>query len=240
MSRRRPKLATKWKKNLTEEILASHIVDWLEARGWDVYQEVQLYSAYGVADIVAVKDKIHWTIEVKRAFGFKVLDQAQNWKPFSHKVSIAVPSKRFLGVEYQVLKMLGIGMFIIGPDEHMTLAEDVIFAQEIFEAVEQKGPIRLPKLLPEHKEMAKAGSAGGGYVTPFRLTRIRLVESVTENPGRDIVEVMEGIEHHYRNRFSARRSIMDLISKKVIHELRFEKAEGGKVLMYPAGVEDQE
>ena len=231
MTPRRPKLKTKWKKNLTEEILAQYVVDWLEARNWDVYHEVQLYARMDVVDLAAVKDGIYWMIEVKKAFGFKVLQQAMNWKQFSHKISVAVPSKEFLGVEYATLKHLGIGLFIIGPDK-LGIYEDGLLVQEDFQAEYREGPIRLPELLPEHKELARAGSPGGGHVTPFRMTRMRLVEHVNENPGKDIKEVLGDITHHYGSVRSARQSIMDLISRGIIHELVMVR-EDGKVLLYP-------
>lgn len=73
-----------------EQALAQHVIDWLEAQHWDVYQEVPLHGGGSkTADIVAVRNGLVWVIECKTTLSLAVMAQASSWNV--HLRSIAVP-----------------------------------------------------------------------------------------------------------------------------------------------------
>ena len=65
---------------MKETVLAEKVIAWLEDYGWDVYQEVQIFPAGEVCDIVAVQNRIVWAIETKTTFCLAVIAQAEKWK----------------------------------------------------------------------------------------------------------------------------------------------------------------
>ena len=101
---------------MKETDLAKPIIDYLESRNWDVYQEVPCGS--GVADIVAVLDQKVWVIELKKTLSIQLLDQAILRHYKVNYVSIGVPltkthSSMSSPAVTMILNTYGIGVFTV-------------------------------------------------------------------------------------------------------------------------------
>jgi hypothetical protein len=150
---------------LTEADLASKVVSWLESDGWEVFQEVQPEGWGGPrADIVAVQEGRVWVVECKKQFSFDLLAQAEKWKPYSNRASIAVPyARRSDGrsTAFRVAGLLGLGVFEV--ESLWPVDADRIPAVKQVVEPEYRGFVDWKlrdALRPEHKEYAKAGESG--------------------------------------------------------------------------------
>jgi len=186
-----------------ETELGRHIKNSLIQDGWDVYCEV-LYRG-SVADIVAVKNGKILIVECKLSFGLTVMEQADHWRRLgcAHLVSVAVPSASSFGL--LICNWLGLGVMTVSGD-----------GNEVYERnpprfIRQANPERLLKALKPEQKVAEAGSAGGGYWTPFKETVRNLERFVKANPGCTLKEAMDGIKHHYRTSSSARINMLHWI-----------------------------
>jgi len=182
-----------------EEDLAAVVVAWLRERGWEVFQEVQVYPLGPVADIVARKDGLYWLIEVKVSLGFKVMAQALRWNHRAHMVSVAVPSTGegsgdARAVAARCLKRDGIGLLEISG--RMGKVWVVVEPAQIPDAeVFRK---YLDDVLSDgHKTYAPAGNARGRRWSPFQATCMDLRRYVEANPGCLALDAVQAIEHHY-------------------------------------------
>lgn len=179
----------------TETELAKWTIAWLENMEWDVYQEVTHGQGLPRADIVAKRGTIIWVIETKLSFGLSVLQQAHYWRAHTHMVSVAT----WLHVKdfgKGIAKHLGVG--IISPCRERTT--------EIIRPALNRNPLKLPKLHPEHKVFAEAGSNGSWY-TPFQRTSRIVAETVKNYPGLTMKELVSQVDHHYASAASARQSL---------------------------------
>lgn len=101
------------KAKVHEVVLGRHVVAWLEAEGWDVFQEVQPHGG-AVADIVATRSGILIVVELKASPTFDLLDQTIRWKAYAHQVYGAVPKARPSNgrqMAIHVFGRYGIGLF---------------------------------------------------------------------------------------------------------------------------------
>lgn len=205
------------KKKPPEEVLAAKVITWLEADGWDVYQEVRPYPTYPRAiDIVAVKPNNVWAIECKTSLNLEVMAQAKDAQIYANTVSIAVPSaKRSDGRTFavDVLTYFGIGCIFVN------LKMDQI---RVKLSPRPRPGERLRKVLcPEHKTHAKAGSRKGGQWTPFKATAEAIAEYVLQHPEGTTLKALEAaVKHHYKSKASFMRSIPRLVSKGVVKGVR--------------------
>src|SRR5262245_58424125 len=107
-----------WTKVETE--LAKVVVDDLRARGWKVYQEVDVRGS--ACDIAAVMGTVLWAIECKVSLGVGVLAQARGWLDGANLVSVAVlPGRHSDGrrLAEDMAKTLGIGVLEVhGPNTY--------------------------------------------------------------------------------------------------------------------------
>jgi hypothetical protein len=220
---------SKWPES--EMDLAATVVDWLKSEGWEVYQEVQLYET--VADIVAVKDGVTRIIECKRTFGLDVIAQALSWKFYCHESYVAVPafntepspSQRRRGLLYRtapktrtlaqnILRHYGLGM--IEASENRYRPGDIKVERKILAESDLK-PDGVKKLLESiteaHKDYCPAGSASGGYITPFSMTCDNIRQYLKEYGQSAIGDIVAEIDHHYTNSKSAVASIRKWASK---------------------------
>jgi len=195
-----------------EAEIGAGVVAWLEDQHWDVYQEVKYYG--GIADIVAVNGNLVWVIECKRSLTLHVMDQARGWR--THFRSVAVPRpKRFRErfTAYGVAKnYFKVGVLEVSRTE---------FRGEVGYSVEVKVPAPLMRehhkfakmliekgLVPEQKVMAKAGTKGGNYSTPYKRTMTAVRRFIEKNPGCTIKEIMDDLgKMHYASDASARSTI---------------------------------
>lgn len=188
----------------TEADVARPVVAWLEEQHWDVYQEVQ-FSKYGgsVADIVAVRHKLLWIIEVKKSLTLSVLEQAYRWP--TPLRSIAVPKAQ---TPRRMANKLAKEYFKVGVIE---------VGQRVYEAISapiQRGHYQhsikyyLPKLKEEHKTFAEAGSTGRGHFTPYKQTIKWVKTFIKQNPSCTINDIYKDLgDCHYAGKASMKSNL---------------------------------
>lgn len=184
----------------SEQELAKLVVAWLQAQHWDVYQEVSSGLLNARADIVAVQGDLSWIIEAKMSLSLELIAQAVDWLGWGNFVSIAIPSSRSRarGRAYakQLLRKRGIGIIELSGDDLLHQ-----YAPRKFRRIRR--PIT-ELLCDAQKTMAQAGSAKGGYATPFALTCQAAKRFVQGHPGCTMRELVDGIDHHYMCDITAR------------------------------------
>jgi hypothetical protein len=208
------------KYNISEAQLAEAVVTYLEGWQWEVYQEVS-HNGGARCDIIATRGKIQWAIECKLSLGFPVLEQAYNWKPWCHYVSVAVPYSRGNFSE-RICDQLNIGILHVNPIY-------ILNPSRCFPTVSERKAPKLfrqalgLKLVEEQKHWAKAGSQSGcGYYTPFKKTVMNMINIVSMEAGIEYVDLIKKSEHHYGNDTTARNCLRKFIGTSVIPELRLE------------------
>lgn len=202
-----------------EEDLARVVVSHFEASGYQVYKEVCHHGGGSSRlDIYCVKEGDTIAIETKLNMGLTVLDQANTWVGRANKVYIAIPYKK-KQISYfarEICRNFGLGILLVN---------DSRYDQAIIEWLKPAictEPVDPPKIYEEQKDSI-AGNARGEFVTPFSLTRIKLVEYVKTNPGCSLSDAVRNIKHHYEHEQSAKSALRKLILGGVIDELKIEK-----------------
>lgn len=184
---------------MTEADLAARLVAWLEAAGWDVYQEVECWG--GLADIVAVRDRRAWLIECKLVMGFDVVAQADRHIGTAHYVSVAVPRRRSYSgargrrLARDLLRWRGIGLLELP-------ARDYGEPGQVVEKVAPRLQRRLAhdvrlKLRPEQKTHARAGTNRGGQWTPWQANLREIRSYVAAHPGTTLKELATELRTDY-------------------------------------------
>ena len=197
------------KRKYNEADIAEVLVDYLESKDWDVYQEVQFHNYGGIADIVAVKDDELWIIETKTSLTFSVMAQAESWQ--SHYRSVAVPrtiqrDSKGRHLAYRICRhYLRIGVIEISP----AYSDVFIIVAPALQNIDKRSIERkLDILSPLHKEYAKAGSSGSGHLTPFKYTLLQIKEFIEENSGCTMNDIIEHIgKGHYSSESSAKNNL---------------------------------
>ena len=215
---------------MKETELAEKVVIWLQDYQWEVYQEVQIFSASEVADIVAVQNKIVWVIECKTSFSLAVIAQANKWKDYSHYSSIAVPQVRAsTGSQFgnTVLRRFGVGKLELGLYERGI--REITKPQLNRKAMADRF---LCVLSEKHKTFAKAGNNEGLRFTPFQDTCSQIAREVAQNPGLTIKELLTRIRHHYASPESARSSLLHWANAGKIRGIEV-RQEGKYIKFYP-------
>ncbi len=194
---------------MKESDVAEVVVNWLESKDWDVYQEVQFRPGSSIADIVAVKDEQMWIIETKISLGFAVLAQAKYWR--CHYRSIAVLRSRRGGsvgrqLAYDVCRnYLGVGIMEVLPSDSDIW---VVVAPQLQEGIDGFVENQRRILSPLHKTFAKAGSSGSGHLTPYKETMLEIREFIGSHPGCTLAEIIGYVGRaHYAHEASAKNGI---------------------------------
>tara|TARA_R110000772_G_scaffold2410_4_gene8595 strand:- start:66704 stop:67330 length:627 start_codon:yes stop_codon:yes gene_type:complete len=191
-----------------ESDLADIVIKHFEKDNYEIYSEVIYKSGSKRADIVAVKNNEYIVIETKMSMNMTLLEQGYFWKDKVHKVYICCPSKRKLNrFALQVCRDLGIGIYIYRKNKLVLMNDSTICSDP-----------DLPKLHEQQKDSI-SGSKGGGFVTPFRLTREKLVKYITENGNSSLHSAIKNIDHHYSSIYSAKNALHKMINTNVITEL---------------------
>ena len=196
------------------------LVKHLVSENWEVYQEVVLGAYSGVADIVAVKkeERLAWIIEVKLSIGQDLRYQLGARRYYSPYVAGATPyPKRFTQKRKDFIEELatkGIGFYHVHDNGHVEVVQLPDPAKETNERrygtkhFEDRYD-RFFHLPEECKTFCLAGSAKGGYLTPFKITCMNIKNYVEEHPGCSLREAVLSIEHHYSSDDSAISSLYD-------------------------------
>lgn len=205
---------------MSEERLAASVVAALERQGWTVYQEVQYPKARGRADVVAVKGSLLHVIEVKVAFGFKVLDQAHRWLGVANLVSVATEPTRLSHVRERVCEHLGVGWYVAEWGEDLT--ERV--APRLFR---RAAPGLRAALRPGHQTSARAGT-NGAYWSDWRATCGRLAALIVAEPGLTMNEAVKKITHHYSTERSAAAALTRNVETGAVPSVVFREVGPGR------------
>jgi hypothetical protein len=180
----------------SEVELAAHVVAWLQGRGWIVHQEVEMGRGGPRCDLVAVRGRILWAIECKRGVGLAVLEQAHQWLPHAHRVSVATRSTRN-AFAARVLRDYGVGWLavagsgrvrpVVAPSERRRISE------------------RLARsLADEQRTFAPAGNARARFWSPWKATVAEVQAFAASHPAASFADLVRGIRHHYRTPATAR------------------------------------
>lgn len=218
---------------LAEVDIARPVVDWLHRHEWEVYQEVSVAVYGAVADIVAVRGKLIWVVEVKRSRTLSLLDQARGWVGHANLVSVATPVVRqsyqqiVRGTTWDwCLEQLGLGYFVVGSAVHASIRKWPKLQRRRTETLESR-------LREEHKTYCAAGSTSGDRWTPFRDTVAQLRKVAERQPGILLVEAVDSISHHYANDGTARGALRKWAMEGRLPGVDIRVADG-RVRVWPA------
>ena len=171
---------------------------WLESAGYEVFAEVQSGQGGTRADIVAIQKPIITIVEMKVTLSLDLIGQAVRWKRLANYVFVAVPrSHKRSTSDYacQLLRQEGIGLLEVdGPNVYKKFAPK--FNRRISNQMRDT-------LVEQHTDLP-GGHAGGGYVTPYKLT-IDRVKKYLENESRwsdnggwtSMAQILKYCETHY-------------------------------------------
>jgi hypothetical protein len=203
-------------KKLREIDIAKPVVAYLQARGWTVYQEVELL--FGIADIVAELDGKLWVVEVKNSLSLALIAQANRWLGSTHWVSLAIPRRnnsvplseaRRFGM--QLLEERGIGVFVVDFSTNTQgRVLDYLSTRPRMFRRPNLGHLQgiRESLKPVHKTFAEAGSPGGAHWTPYKGSCLEIEQYVKYHPGCTVKELVDELgKLHYSNGSSARHSL---------------------------------
>lgn len=210
-----------------EEDLAAVVVRHLRDLRWEVYPEVQPRRFKCCADIVAVQGPVVWVLETKLSFGLSVIEQAHDWRPYAHFVSVAVPWSRRTRMAEIICRRLGIGVLRIRKDG---MIDERALPDFNRKALADRLRVDLTE---RHKTYAPAGNAAGRRYTPFRRTCESVAAAVRERPGLLLKELLDSVPTHYLNRASARTCLPRWVREGLVDGVRMER-DGRFLRLYPA------
>jgi len=203
---------------MKEVELGELVIDWLKTQkpGWEVFQEIRhsKYAGSPIADIVCVKEKSVWVIELKKRLNLDVIRQAENWKVDFRSIAVMLPKTTsgkdnarwwFTKIRYH----MGIGTILIDPARYGP------------RVIEHKEP-KLYDQNPYHQEgfleicnsgltkgMAKAGGKDGGYWTPYKETMKSVRSYIEKHPGCGVGDIVGALgKMHYSSEHSAKTNLV--------------------------------
>ena len=216
--------------------MAEVVIEFMTAKGWDIYQEVDLGQSRPVVDIVGVRGGVHWIVECKLSLSMALMEQAWRLKPWAELVSIATPDlKCTKGHTFaqHALRRDGLGWLRAKADR---VCPDTSIAALYRKNQLWPGTARHvgTHLRDAQKTGCAAGTNGGGYHTRFKETVRQLIEYVTANPGCTLGQALRSIDHHYQTIESAKSSIRKYVSDDIVKGIVI-KNQGGILRAYPDG-----
>lgn len=195
---------------MKESDLAKIIIKELESEGYEIYSEVLHSPGSKIADIVAVKDGYYISIETKMSMNLTLLEQAWFWKDKVHETYICYPTSRKANkFAMDMCKDLGIGVYLYSKKKG--------YLNKSVNSSVCNDP-DLPQLYEQQKESV-SGTSGGGHVTPFKITRDKLIEYVKEEKECSLISAIKNIDHHYSSDRSAKQALHKMINIDVISDL---------------------
>lgn len=201
---------------MTETELCEKAIIWLQEQHWNIYQEVQPLRGSSIYDLVAVRERVVWTLEAKLSFGLSLVRQAHRALHHANMVSIVIPwAKPSKNRDFARLlcRHFGIGIVTIGTRHN---PDEIEYESGRFFRPPQCWIDTLRKcLLPEMMtgEFGKAGNDTGARWTPYRRTMIEVRDFLTKNGPSTIKEIMAHIGHHYASDAGAKSCIPSALRK---------------------------
>lgn len=179
----------------SEADLASVVVAWLEACGYDVYQEVELRPGGIRADIVARRGPELTIVETKTSASLAVLYQAMERRGCAHRVYVGVPRSAIAFRE--LCTEIGIGVLHVRTGSNETWDAPRV-DEEVSSRRWNTRPLKLAgRLRPEHKTAAAAGSQTGGHWSRWRDTCAQIARIAAQHPGIALKAAIAQVTHHY-------------------------------------------
>jgi hypothetical protein len=185
---------------IKESDLYQPVKRFLEDAGYEVYAEVEpkLSGNWNArADVIGYNKPAVCIVEMKTSLSVELIEQAYKWLPHAHYIYVAVPWRK-KKVPTFILKLLN--NFGIGVLEVNSYGRAVTTQRAKFNRPRHKHDwSRI--LLPQHQTWVEGGNAGGGYVTPYKLTIERVKQYLSRNPHRwfSMQEILDHCETHYSN-----------------------------------------
>lgn len=208
---------------MKEVELGEILVNWLKEHRpeLEVYQEIRpsKYAGTSVADVVCVTpENLVWIIEIKSGLNLDVIRQAESWCVDYRSIAIQLP--RTISAEdnakwwlQKINRSWGIGSLIIFPNnssvpvlEHKApkLNELSTYESEKFLQTVEGG---------KTKGFAQAGTAEGGYWTPYKESMIKVREYVVKHPGCGVGDIVNALgKLHYASQHSARTNLVKALN----------------------------
>ncbi len=215
---------------MSEVELAAHVVAWLRGRGWTVHQEVEMGRGGPRCDLVAVRGKLLWAIECKTGVGLAVLEQAHQWLPHAHRVSVATRRSRN-AFAVRVLRDYGIGWLavagparirpVVAPAERRRISEKLVRS-----------------LADEQRSFAPAGNARARFWSPWKATVAEVQAWSAAHPTAPFADLLRAIRHHYRTAATARSCLRRHIEDGLVPGVRLER-DGRRLVIRAAPVQPE-
>jgi len=226
------------REKYSEAAIARVVIEELQLRGYETYEEVSTGYGSKRADIVAVHGPVVMIVETKVAFSVDLMSQLVEWYNAAHYVIGAAPNNcQSMFQDYARIK--GIGLWRVIPDTRESMYSTRISEMVAPRMMRAALTYHIKRCLsPEQKtggEFAKAGTNGGNHWSPFRSTVRNLIAVVHATPGITMKEAVRQTQHHYSSASSAVSVLPRLIRQGVIPEISIEETRPLK--LWPANHE---
>lgn len=227
---------------MTEADIARYAIEWFEAQGATIYQEVD--TPYGRADFVADGAPLLSVVECKKTPSWYLMHQARRWRGLAHHIWIVTQNVRSPQYVTYYLEQDGIGWIGVDgeqiddekkrPNRYYLIGEcgngiEVYCWPRLNRILRQvRKPLR-DYLQDEHRTYADAGTSGS-YWTPFKQMKKMVSEYVQANPGCTYQEVQAGLPGAPYNSSCGR--FIGLLSRNGFEGV-VRKLEGRRIRLYP-------
>jgi len=151
-----------------------------------------------------------------------VLEQAHQWLPHAHRVSVATRRSqnafaarvlRDYGVGWLAVAVSGRVRPIVAPAERRRISERLVRS-----------------LADEQRSFAPAGNARARFWSPWKATLAEVQAFAAAHPAAPLSDLVRGIRHHYRTAATARSCLRRHIEDGLVPGVALER-EGGRLLV---------
>lgn len=168
---------------MRETELFAPVKGWLEYGGNIVYSEIQPHKGtLKRADVLGLHSNIITVVELKKSLNLDVMGQCVEWTPHAHLIYAAVPEpiqhkrmKNYHGKHInkfaeRIMREYGIGLLYVSEKGEV----EILLRPRLNRRVTSL----LPESINEYHEShsPEGGTSGGGYITTYRTTILRLHE----------------------------------------------------------------
>lgn len=163
--------------NIKETDLFIPVKEWMEDVGYKVYSEVSPINISKRADIVGILNPITTVVELKTSLSLDLIEQSIDWIPHANYIYAAVPrpKKRYNQLSLKILKQYGIGLIEVDLKRGKSTCL-------MYPRMNRRVSSNIKDSLTEYHEKYSpdGGSTGGGYITEYRITMIKVKEFLTK------------------------------------------------------------
>lgn len=183
---------------MKESDLFLPVKTWLESHDYTVYSEVTPQRMSTRADVVGITPLLTTVVELKQSLSLDLIEQAIDWIPHANYIWVAVP-KRKGEIKHLVKKLLtenGIGLIEVDMNPFNSEMPLVKERPTIQAKVHRRISGHIKAALTDYhlQYSPDGGHAGGGYITPYRITMIKV---------KELLESVSGDERRWRGFLSS-------------------------------------